>query len=52
MNGKAVLALSLAATGGIVAVVHYNQRAERARMFDGVLRDVERQQAKAQRRDQ
>ncbi len=52
MNGKAVLALSLVATGAVVALVHRNQRAERARMFEGVLRDVERQQAKAQQRDQ
>ena len=47
MNGKVVLALSLVATGAVVALMHRNQRAERARMFDGVLRDVERQRAKA-----
>ena len=44
--GRVVLGGTVLATAGMVFVVHRNQKDERSRMFDGVLRDLERQEAK------
>ena len=50
--GRIIFASSLLGTGAIVYLVHSSQMAERARMYDGVLRDVERQERKKQQRSQ
>jgi hypothetical protein len=44
--GRVALAGTLLVTGGVVWVVHNNQKAERERMFEGVKRDMERQRLK------
>ncbi|KAJ9301277.1 hypothetical protein DTO271G3_1412 [Paecilomyces variotii] len=46
---KATLALTTAATAGIVYFVHWSQEADRAAMHAGVERDVERQRIKQER---
>ncbi|KAJ9289347.1 hypothetical protein DTO021C3_3173 [Paecilomyces variotii] len=46
---KVTLALTTAATAGIVYFVHWSQEADRAAMHAGVERDVERQRIKQER---
>ncbi len=50
--GRLILAATVVATAGVVAAVHYSQKQDRARMFEGVLRDVERQRSKQEQRNQ
>ena len=51
MKGRLVFAASLAGTAGIVYLVHSNQTAERQRMYEGVLRDMERQKRKQEAKE-
>jgi hypothetical protein len=41
--GRVVLLGTVFLTAGVVKAVHSSQQAERARMFEGVVRDMERQ---------
>ncbi|XP_028163706.1 protein PET117 homolog, mitochondrial [Ostrinia furnacalis] len=43
-TSKLVLGLSCAVTVGIVSYVHIKQQADREKMHEGVVRDIERQQ--------
>ncbi|KAF9809344.1 hypothetical protein SFRURICE_007275 [Spodoptera frugiperda] len=43
-TSKLVLLLSCSVTLGIVSYVHIKQQADRERMHEGVIKDVERQQ--------
>ncbi|KAH9629023.1 hypothetical protein HF086_007508 [Spodoptera exigua] len=43
-TSKLVLLLSCSVTLGIVSYVHIKQQADRERMHEGVVKDVERQQ--------
>ena len=52
MKGKLIFAGSLLGTAGIVYIVHSNQKAERRRMYEGVLRDMERQKVKQLRKQE
>ncbi|KAF2453486.1 putative cytochrome c oxidase assembly protein [Lineolata rhizophorae] len=46
---KATLLSTTLGAIGIIVFVHYTQRAEKAAMHDGVLRDLERQRLKRER---
>jgi protein PET117 len=46
---KVTLALSSVFAIGTIAVVHFHQKAERAAMHQGVLRDIEQQRVKRER---
>lgn len=48
--GLALLLGSAAVTGGVLGYVHWEQRAARERMWQGVVRDLERQQARREQR--
>ena len=50
-SGRLVFGLSLAVAGGVVWAVHRAQSEERARMFGGVLRDLERQERRREARE-
>uniref|UniRef100_A0A1L8E0T0 Putative pet assembly of cytochrome c oxidase n=1 Tax=Nyssomyia neivai TaxID=330878 RepID=A0A1L8E0T0_9DIPT len=41
---KTTLGLSCAVSLGIIGYVHYQQKDDRAKLHEGVLRDIERQQ--------
>ncbi|XP_055680932.1 protein PET117 homolog, mitochondrial [Lutzomyia longipalpis] len=41
---KTTLAVSCAISVGIIGYVHYKQQYDRAKLHEGVLRDIERQQ--------
>jgi hypothetical protein len=49
---RAVLAVITVAVAGVVVGVHWDQTRERREMHKGVLRDIERQQAKQQSKQQ
>uniref|UniRef100_A0A1L8DZZ6 Protein pet117 log mitochondrial n=1 Tax=Nyssomyia neivai TaxID=330878 RepID=A0A1L8DZZ6_9DIPT len=44
MLAKTTLGLSCAVSLGIIGYVHYKQKDDRAKLHEGVLRDIERQQ--------
>ncbi|KAG5176679.1 hypothetical protein JKP88DRAFT_227687 [Tribonema minus] len=47
MSRPAVVLASVSAlTAGVIAFVHYNQKWQKERMYAGVLRDIERENAR------